>query len=247
MLYVHPFAEEMNKSRRMAALQARALAAAGFDVLQMDLLGCGDSSGDFGDASWAAWVDDVVVAGQWLHRQCGSPPALWALRAGCLLATAAAAQIGTGRFIFWQPPVAGKPLVQQFLRLRMAAQLGGADGGKGVVEGLRQELAAGQSVNVGGYVLAPALAAGLDSATLSPPAMTRDARPLRAAWCELSQREPPAPLPVSSASIAKWQAGGFDVKTWVAAGPHFWQTTEIEEAPQLLQCTLEAVEWAWSA
>ncbi|HZF80788.1 MAG TPA: hydrolase 2, exosortase A system-associated, partial [Rubrivivax sp.] len=125
----------MNKSRRMAALQARALAAAGFDVLQMDLLGCGDSSGDFGDASWAAWVDDVVVAGQWLHRQCGSPPALWALRAGCLLATAAAAQIGTGRFIFWQPPVAGKPLVQQFLRLRMAAQLGGADGGKGVVEG----------------------------------------------------------------------------------------------------------------
>ena len=30
VLYVHPFGEEMNKSRRMAALQARAFAAAGY-------------------------------------------------------------------------------------------------------------------------------------------------------------------------------------------------------------------------
>ena len=50
VVYVHPFGEEMNKSRRMATLQARALAQAGFSVLQVDLLGCGDSSGDFGDA-----------------------------------------------------------------------------------------------------------------------------------------------------------------------------------------------------
>ena len=46
VVHVHPFAEEMNKSRRMAALQARALAAEGFAVLQLDLLGCGDSAGD---------------------------------------------------------------------------------------------------------------------------------------------------------------------------------------------------------
>jgi len=51
VLYGHPFAEEMNKSRRMAGLQARALARAGYDVLQIDLRGCGGSSGDFGDAS----------------------------------------------------------------------------------------------------------------------------------------------------------------------------------------------------
>jgi len=53
VLYLHPFAEEMNKSRRMAALQSRMLAARGIAVLQIDLFGCGDSSGDFGDASWA--------------------------------------------------------------------------------------------------------------------------------------------------------------------------------------------------
>ncbi len=39
VVHVHAFAEEMNKSRRMAAMQSRALAAAGFAVLQIDLLG----------------------------------------------------------------------------------------------------------------------------------------------------------------------------------------------------------------
>ena len=68
MVYIHPFAEEMNKARRMAALQSRALAAAGFDVLQIDLLGCGDSSGDFGDATWNDWVNDVVHGCRWLRH-----------------------------------------------------------------------------------------------------------------------------------------------------------------------------------
>ncbi len=86
VVYVHPFAEEMNKSRRMAALQSRALAAAGFAVLQIDLLGCGDSSGDFGDASWDEWIDDVLLAVRWLRgqhamRRCGcggcAPGACW--------------------------------------------------------------------------------------------------------------------------------------------------------------------------
>jgi len=46
VLYVHPFAEEMNKSRRKAGLQARVLARVGYDALQIDLRGCGGSSGD---------------------------------------------------------------------------------------------------------------------------------------------------------------------------------------------------------
>src|SRR5947208_15350687 len=80
-VYVHPFAEEMNKSRRMAALQSRALAAAGHAVLQIDLHGCGDSSGGFGDASWAAWIDDVVGACAWIIEKTRAPLWLWGLRA----------------------------------------------------------------------------------------------------------------------------------------------------------------------
>ncbi|MBN9422686.1 MAG: alpha/beta hydrolase, partial [Candidatus Accumulibacter sp.] len=90
LVYVHPFAEEMNKSRRMAAVQARALAAAGYAVLQIDLHGCGDSSGDFADASWAGWLDDVELACAWLRARCAAPLWLWGLRSGCLLAAEAA-------------------------------------------------------------------------------------------------------------------------------------------------------------
>ena len=98
VVYVHPFAEEMNKSRRMAALQSRALAEAGFAVLQVDLMGCGDSDGELLDASWAQWVGDVVFACGWLRQQyphSGTdtvPLWLWGLRAGALLAADAARQ-----------------------------------------------------------------------------------------------------------------------------------------------------------
>ena len=144
VLYVHPFAEEMNKSRRMAALQSRALAARGFAVLQIDLLGCGDSSGDFVDATWTAWTDDVVDAAAWLRRRCGGPLWLWGLRAGCLLAADAARRIDSEiNFLFWQPATSGKLRLQQFLRLKAASDM--IDGeAKGAMQALRAELADGR-------------------------------------------------------------------------------------------------------
>ena len=51
ILYLHPFAEELNTSRRIVAHQARNLARLGYGVLQIDLLGCGDSAGNFEDAA----------------------------------------------------------------------------------------------------------------------------------------------------------------------------------------------------
>src|SRR5574337_1504228 len=124
ILYVHPFAEEMNKSRRMAALGARSLAGSGWTVLQIDLAGCGDSEGNFADASWERWVADVAGAAAWLRVRTGSAPWLWGLRAGCLVAleavrTAAAA----AGLLFWQPVLAGRQHLQQFLRLRLAADV----------------------------------------------------------------------------------------------------------------------------
>ena len=77
VLHLHAFAEEMNKSRRMVALQARALAEAGFAVLQIDLHGCGDSGGDFEVLSGSAGAmctkqyDPVVVTvhGVWQGKR----------------------------------------------------------------------------------------------------------------------------------------------------------------------------------
>ena len=86
ILYVHPFGDEMHKSRRMAALQTRALACSGIAVLQVDLHGCGDSSGDFADARWTTWRDDLALAHAWLSNASSAPVSLWGLRLGALLA-----------------------------------------------------------------------------------------------------------------------------------------------------------------
>ena len=196
ILYIHPFAEELNRSRRMVALQCQALAAAGFEVLQMDLGGCGDSAGHFADATWEGWVADVLAAREWLlanqqKRSTDTPamatsmkegnPALWmwGLRAGCLLAAEVARQLPAhaANLLFWQPVTQGAVHLAQFLRLKVATDL--VRGGRACETGPagdaatsgnpkpRQLLAEGKQVEIGGYSISPALATGLEAAHLN--------------------------------------------------------------------------------
>jgi len=262
VLYVHPFAEEMNKSRRMAALQSRALAQAGYSVLQIDLLGCGDSSGDFGDATWQDWVSDVVQGCIWLTSQdrgdSHNDPSpvgdthiqptlwIWGLRAGCLLALEAASQLDTPcNFLFWQPPASGKLLLQQFLRLKVASEMLGGQA-KGVTESLRQQLAAGEAVEIGGYAFSSAVARGLERAELNvPEGLRRPEAAVRLEWFELSTREDAALSPVAQKAITRWEQDGFEVRGHVLHGPSFWQTTEIEDAPALIAATTDALTAAY--
>jgi exosortase A-associated hydrolase 2 len=236
VLYVHPLAEEMNKSRRMAALQARALAAAGADVLLLDLLGCGDSGGDFGDAGWSQWIDDLRMACAWLQARSAGPLWLWGLRAGCLLAAAAAKQLDSRcNLLFWQPTPSGKLVVQQFLRLRLAGEmLGGA--GKAAMEGLRKQLADGEAVDIAGYRLNAALAQALEHSSLPPPQAGG-----RLEWIELSSQAEGELLPASQPVVDRWLTASWAVQTQLVRGPAFWQTTEIEEAPALLDASVRAV------
>jgi exosortase A-associated hydrolase 2 len=244
VVYVHPFAEEMNKARRMAALQSRALADAGVAVLQFDLHGCGDSGGDFGDATWQSWVADVRVACnlvRQLHARewpgAPSPPLwLWGLRAGSLLACAAAQGMAEPvNFVFWQPSTSGKTVLQQFLRLKVAATLGQADS-KGVLDQVKQDLAAQRHVDIAGYRLPPAVAKGLEQAMLEPHGM-----PGRVLWLETSTREEPSLLPASVPAVARWRSAGWQVQEQAIAGPAFWSTVEIEDAPNLLTATTQLV------
>ena len=61
VVIVPPFAEEMNKSRRMFALLAERLATLGVGTALIDLYGTGDSEGDFGDARYDVWLDDMTA------------------------------------------------------------------------------------------------------------------------------------------------------------------------------------------
>jgi exosortase A-associated hydrolase 2 len=257
VLHVHAFGEEMNKSRRMAALQARALAGAGCAVLQFDLLGCGDSAGDHGDATWSRWQADLRWAAALLRRRADAavPLVLWGQRTGALLAAQALADLagdisgdasaspGTPpALLLWQPVHQGRQALQQFLRLAVATQLLDG-GGKGVVEGLKRGLAEGRAVHVAGYRLHPELATGLEAATLAPPA---GLPPGRAAWLEVAgpaaDGAVPAPSPATAMAAERWRGAGWAVQTTAVAGPAFWQTTAIEDAPALLPATLRALE-----
>lgn len=236
VLALYPFAEEMNKSRRMVGLGARALAAAGHAVLQIDLRGCGDSGGELADAAWDDWIDDVRRGCAWLAERHEGPRWLWGTRAGCLVAAEAARRMGESfNFLFWQPQASGRQVLQQFLRLKMASQLQEGTA-KGLTESLQRELAAGRPVEVAGYCLGPALAQGLASATLLP---TPAGRAL--IWLEVTSREPAALLPASAAVIDGWRGTGYDVLAQAVSGPPFWQTLEIEDAPALVVATVQAL------
>ena len=236
LVYVHPFAEEMNKSRRMAALQAKAMTAAGYSVLQIDLHGCGDSSGDFGDATWESWIADVMLACAWLEERSAVAPWLWGLRSGCLLAGEAAARSAApSRLLLWQPVVSGKQFLQQFLRLRLAGEM--LEGkSKGQMDALREQLARGESLEIAGYSLSPGLVSGLERCELSPAPHAE-----RIEWIELSGKADASLSPLASARIAAWRSEGRQVRGHRVCGPAFWQTVEISEVPELIPATITAL------
>ena len=231
VLYVHPFAEELNKSRRMAALQARRLAAADHVVMMPDLHGCGDSAGDFGDARWELWLSDLDLCLEWLRQRYSAPTVFWGLRVGCLLIAdwLAARDIHPAAVIFWQPVTDGELFLNQFLRLRMAAGMIG--GHKESTAQLRARLEAGETLEVAGYALPPQMAASLASARL----MSSSIAPV--IWLEVNQlAELP---PVSRQVVGSWRDRGIAVDAAVLDGEPFWTTQEIGEVPALLDLTLE--------
>jgi exosortase A-associated hydrolase 2 len=235
MIFVHAFAEEMNKSRRMSARMARLLASAGWRVVQKDLCGCGDSSGEFRDASWAAWVDDVQAELALVDRT--DPVWLCCLRAGALLAPAVLAARPQVNLLLWQPVMSGAQHLQQFLRLHAGARIAGS--GK-ATDGPSpaQLLRSGVTVEIGGYELGAALAAGMEQATFDVPPDFAG----RIVWFELSLDDAPQPTPQASRIAQRLRDRNIAVDLEVLNGPPFWQTQEIEECELLLQRSLASLE-----
>ncbi len=237
LVYIHPFAEELNRSRRMAALQARAFARAGYAVLQIDLEGCGDSSGDFESATWESWITDVSTARQWLADRVKGPLWLWGLRAGCLLAADVAESFKgeASHMLLWQPVMSGQQHLTQFLRLKLAADM--VQGTRGDGSGSQSlALSAGQTVEVAGYLLGAKLAAGLGRASLGGLPSGSNV-----ACFEVSAVEGAAVSPALANQISKWSAAGTIATASSIHGVAFWQTTDVEPCFALIEASLAAV------
>ncbi|NVM78321.1 exosortase A-associated hydrolase 2 [Duganella sp. SG902] len=242
ILHVPPFAEELNKSRRMVSLQARAYAQAGFGVLQIDLYGCGDSSGELAAARWDTWLNDLARAWQWLAEHKLGARYLWGLRLGALLALDFASRARPEALILWQPALSGRAHLNQFARLQSAARL------------FSSAPAVEQDTEIAGYLMPPALSSaigGLDAAALTPRCPVH--------WMELSM--PPgcdaasayaaaagnagaALQPASALLIDRWRDDGASVRAYPVHGEPFWSSAEIGIVPELLAATSSAMECA---
>lgn len=238
VLYVHPFAEEMNKSRRMAALAAQEFATRGWLVLQIDLHGCGDSSDDFGDASWADWLTDIDAAWRWLEGRGVGTVCLWSLRAGSLVIADWIKTRGTvAPLLLWQPVIDGRQHLTQFLRLKGVSQMMEESDAKTAIAKVKAELESGQSVEVAGYTLSPNLVTGLQGARLELPTEY----PAPVALLEVGGAEGGL-SPGLVALAQRWEARGIKVTHAGNPGPAFWQTLEIEVAPALIDASSSVLE-----
>lgn len=236
VVHVPAFAEEMNKSRDMVALQSRDLAAHDVAVLTIDLFGTGDSAGDFSKAQWDVWHGDIDAAYRWLQLQGVTSISLWGLRLGALLAIDFASKEAYEfrHLMLWQPVLNGEVYLMQFLRLRVAAAMFTTGKEKETTGGLKKRLKDGETLEIAGYGLNPELAEAIASIRADEIDFPRSARVSIFETVARYDSE-------NSVATKKWASHlkqlGATPKVAAIMGDPFWATTEISLARGLLQKT----------
>lgn len=218
-LIVPPFAEEMNRSRRFMVRLARSLASHGVAASIPDLYGTGDSTGDFSEATWERWLDELRQLRALEDGRDAGPLILIGLRTGALLAAESLAREpeGVARLVCLQAVAKGDVFLNQLLRVRVAASM--ARGRKETTKGLRAQLDGGETLEVAGYRLNPTLARALASRRLDAIDLT-GGPPIT--WYELvspSAQDLPSPAPP-----ATWPGEALTVRQ-LRAEP-FWSLQE---------------------
>tara|TARA_R110002072_G_scaffold84388_26_gene191512 strand:+ start:12916 stop:13743 length:828 start_codon:yes stop_codon:yes gene_type:complete len=237
ILFLPPFAEEMNKSRHIVASQAREFAAAGHRVMLLDVTGCGDAGGDFSDASWQVWLEDALFAADKLVAMGAVPLNLWGLRLGALLACEVSRlRSDVQQLLLWQPVLNGEQQIDQFLRLKtMVSAVNGTVSFDRKT--LWSELRAGRSLEVAGYDLSSAMALELAKVRLN------DLNPVcqQVHWLEISALSGDT-FPVAAQSvISHWQQQGVNVGKRSIAGDPFWRTVDAGINASLQQCSSDVL------
>lgn len=236
VLYLPPFGEEMNRARRMAALLGRAVAAAGGALVVLDPFGTGDSDGDFGAATWEQWRDDARTALDRLAADGPAPVAAVGLRTGALLALDLAKAARLPRVVLWQPVLKGELFLSQLLRVRVAA--GMEAGTPETARDLRGRLTAGETLDVAGYPVTPAMAEALEAERLEAVGSGYGGA---VDWVQIAA-DPEAPVPPAvGAVVSAWLRQRMDVTVSKVAGQPFWSIEETTLVPALLTATVETL------
>lgn len=242
VIFVPPFAEEMNRSRKMMTLQARALASNGLRAIMIDLHGTGDSGGDFFDARWTDWRDNILsVLSMLSSRVDGARKSVsfLAIRFGALLLFDGQTDLvsGANKIVLWNPCTSGSTFLRQFLRIRIASKMSENNSQKESIADLMDRFESGESVEVAGYEISAELAGSMGSATLVVDYLEK--RPPMY-WFEVVS-DPESPLPVASnAAIEQLQRESIAVSVSSMCGEKFWSTVETTTVPDLVDATTSA-------
>ncbi|WP_027707534.1 hydrolase 2, exosortase A system-associated [Zooshikella ganghwensis] len=240
VLCVPPFAEEMNKSRHMITMQARALAEAGWQVLVFDFHGCGDSQGLLEEASLPLWRSNLLAAFNYLTQgQTQLPVMLWGLRLGVPIAVdwmRHHAECPVTRVLAWQPVTNGKQFMQQFLRLRLAASMVRSDTQRQTVQQLKDIIASEGTLEVAGYNLSATLLndlEGLDLSTLIPCTETT------VGWVDVVRDEQADAAPATRKVVDIWRKQAIDIDLQTIVCEPFWATQELVDVPEMIALSLQ--------
>lgn len=243
LLVIPPFAEEMNKSRKMMALLLNRAAEQGREGFLFDLFGTGDSEGEFADAGWQKWLDnlgDMLVRLKQTYQV--TDIAVVAIRTGALLLNDYLNQlndaddIGITSIHYWNPVFNSSQFVSQFLRLKLAADMMQEGAEKLTAKQLRAQLAEQGQLEVAGYTLNESLIAGLEQANIAlPPSLQQT----DTGFYELNA------LGKLTPGLQKYiptVMGEGDYLSWAHNAPQFWSTQEISLCEALLQQTLDNIQ-----
>jgi len=236
VLMIAPLGEEMNKCRPMLAMQARALAVSGIDTVLLDPYGTGDSSGEFADATWEIWADDICRG--WDSLSAAEPRFIHvlAIRSGALLLNALAERrkLEGSRIVLWQPVVRGSDYWRNVLRMRLAA-LSGRDNVR-EIETPESVLTRDGGIEIAGYRYSSGLVESLNKTNVSPELLLPANGLL---WIEITASSGATMSPGASRVVQQWRGMRLNVETSVHIGEPFWATPEISLAPPIATTTNE--------
>ena len=234
ILYIPAFAEEMNKTRHMVAMQTRAFTEQGYAVLVLDLWGTGDSQGGFSEATWDVWLSNIGTAVKWMQNEGYKSLSLWGLRVGALLAIDFLHKNNSpiNNLICWQPVLNGELFVMQFLRLRVASSMVDKTLTQEKTSDLKAQLLSGQSVEVAGYSLNPQLIIPMLSVHATQLSLNNTN------VChifELKEGEELEGSLMTTQWVKQLTEAGVKVSFDIVKGQPFWVTQEISESTRLIK------------
>ncbi|MFV0476235.1 MAG: alpha/beta fold hydrolase [Parahaliea sp.] len=229
IVFVPPFAEEMNRCRSLVASQARQFASAGWGCNLLDLYGTGDSDGEFSEATLVHWFADIDLAVNTVQQRYGCRPVLWGLRTGALFAWhyAHRYQQNIASLFLLAPLISGRQFTRQLVRQRIAAALSRDDKSE-TAEKINAQWQAGECVEIGGYELGGELMLALSALEMSADNLPSTT----IVWLEHEAAEGKGPALAVDRLLKSLPTASVNLQMF--GGPPFWQMNRRADDSKVL-------------